>query len=373
MMDEYSIKRSDGTVFANIPANIIVGPNISISNMNPTPINLIGRNRISYGKAQNENFLWLTENFSSNNAPLSTIIGQLWYKNKQQAGQLLLSVVDNARNPVQDDATTEHDWGVIPVITLQNNLPNAAESLMGRMVLTNNGDALKVVMKNKEWREIQTIRPTDKQYEKLLDIEYDTGKNYVSFTASKPSKAISYFNYGAAENPLPSGYYGIKDGEGSLRFGSTYFFEIKVLGRRVDLVNGSPVSRPAYRKAWKIIGTFYIDNEGTVDVTSIMPSQLPDPRKISGLSYSIDTIDDNAANTDGWSISVTANSGDPALSALDLATKEGFQAYVQAALNSHKHYGIKIGANINSIPSGQTIYTQWSVFLEMTGIPPLGV
>ena len=370
---DYIIKRSNGDVYANIPANIVIGPNIKVPTLNPTPINLIGRNRISYGQPQNENFLWLTENFASFIAPTSTVVGQLWYKAKQQNGQLLLSVVDNARNPVPSDSDTESDWGVIPVITMQNNLPSPDESLMGRMALTNNGDALKVVMKNKEWREIQTIRPVDKQYEKLLDIEYDAGKKYVSFTSGVPTKAVAYFNAGAAINPLDNGYFDYKDGEGSLRYGSTYCFEIRVIGRRVDVVNGEPVSRPQTFKTWQLLGSFYIDNKGNVNVSSLKPSQLPDPRRVQGMTHSTNILTDNGVDTDTWNISIMANGVDSSLNSLDISTPEGFQKYITATLNSSKHLGIKLQATIGGIPAGQTIYTQWSVLLQMTGIPPLGV
>lgn len=42
-------------------------------------LKLIGKNYAGYGEAQNENFLWLLENFSSRTAPSNAIIGQLWY------------------------------------------------------------------------------------------------------------------------------------------------------------------------------------------------------------------------------------------------------------------------------------------------------
>jgi len=42
-------------------------------------LKLIGKNYAGYGEAQNENFVWLLENFASRTAPPSAIIGQLWY------------------------------------------------------------------------------------------------------------------------------------------------------------------------------------------------------------------------------------------------------------------------------------------------------
>jgi hypothetical protein len=53
-------------------------------------------------------------------------------------------------------------------------------------------------MKNKEWREIQTTRPMNKEYSSLLDINYDTGFKYIAFTQSTATKPIAYFNLGGA-------------------------------------------------------------------------------------------------------------------------------------------------------------------------------
>lgn len=44
-----------------------------------TSIALVGKNIVSYGDAQNENFLHLLENFASSNEPRSPIQGQLWF------------------------------------------------------------------------------------------------------------------------------------------------------------------------------------------------------------------------------------------------------------------------------------------------------
>jgi hypothetical protein len=46
---------------------------------NTTSINLVGRNYTGYGEIQNENFLFLLENFANSNPPFRPISGQLWY------------------------------------------------------------------------------------------------------------------------------------------------------------------------------------------------------------------------------------------------------------------------------------------------------
>ena len=46
---------------------------------NSLDIKLIGKNYAGYGEAQNENFVWLLENFAGTSAPARPITGQLWY------------------------------------------------------------------------------------------------------------------------------------------------------------------------------------------------------------------------------------------------------------------------------------------------------
>lgn len=42
-------------------------------------VKLVGKNYINYGTAQNENFIYLMENFANDTAPLYPLTGQLWY------------------------------------------------------------------------------------------------------------------------------------------------------------------------------------------------------------------------------------------------------------------------------------------------------
>jgi len=48
---------------------------------NSTSVNLIGRNYTGYGSVQNENFVYLLENFSNSAPPIRPLSGQLWYNN----------------------------------------------------------------------------------------------------------------------------------------------------------------------------------------------------------------------------------------------------------------------------------------------------
>ena len=66
----YIINKSDGTVLTTLEDGLL---NTS------TSIGLIGRNYTGYGEIQNENFVFLLENFSNSNPPARPIKGQAWF------------------------------------------------------------------------------------------------------------------------------------------------------------------------------------------------------------------------------------------------------------------------------------------------------
>jgi len=53
-----------------------------------TSLGLVGRNYVGYGESQNENFVWLLENFANGNPPTRPITGQLWYNTNTQSLKL---------------------------------------------------------------------------------------------------------------------------------------------------------------------------------------------------------------------------------------------------------------------------------------------
>lgn len=370
MDKEYVLKRSNGKIFTSIGSNTILG--INQPSKTATPVNLIGRNKVSWGQAVNENFLWLAENFAGQTAPKGSVTGQLWYNYNTSSGQLLMSLVDSARQPDSSNPETEADWGTIPLITLMNTVPDGDNSILGRMVLTQNADALMVLMKNKEWREIQTTKPIDKQYESLLDINYDPNKKYIAFTTATSKKPISFFNKGGTALVDDKGYMYFNDAEGALKFGANYFYTLKILAREViEDSKGNVVPVPNTYKTWEVKGSFYIDNNGGFNAGTTKPKDLPDPRKIKSISQ-VKDVYDQTNNTANWDINVELNTVDPTLPNGDLTTQAGYENYVSASLNSRSHLGFKITGNISNISTGQVVRTQWSVLLQLTGIPPLG-
>ena len=67
----YVINNSRGNIVAVVPDGTI--------NTTATSVNLVGRGVTPYGLPENENYIYLLENFASSDAPLAPVLGQLWY------------------------------------------------------------------------------------------------------------------------------------------------------------------------------------------------------------------------------------------------------------------------------------------------------
>jgi len=67
----YIINNSRGQIVAVIPDGVV--------NTSATNLALIGQAVTNYGTYQNENYLYLLENFANGTAPTTPILGQLWY------------------------------------------------------------------------------------------------------------------------------------------------------------------------------------------------------------------------------------------------------------------------------------------------------
>jgi hypothetical protein len=72
----YIINRFNGTQLAIVDDGILD---------NSTPLGLIGRNYTGYGEIQNENFVFLLENFANDSPPARALSGQIWYNTTERA------------------------------------------------------------------------------------------------------------------------------------------------------------------------------------------------------------------------------------------------------------------------------------------------
>lgn len=75
----YVINRSDGSQLLVLDDAVLD---------TSTSLGLVGRNYVGYGESQNENFVWLLENFANDSPPTRPITGQLWYNSATQSLKL---------------------------------------------------------------------------------------------------------------------------------------------------------------------------------------------------------------------------------------------------------------------------------------------
>ena len=81
----YDIQKSNGSTLVILEDGFVD---------NSTSLTLVGKNVIGYGGVQNDNFLWLLENFANVDSPLNPIQGQTWFDST--SGTLRLKVYDGS-------------------------------------------------------------------------------------------------------------------------------------------------------------------------------------------------------------------------------------------------------------------------------------
>ena len=79
----YVINNSRGNIIAVVADGTV--------NTTATPISLVGRGVTPYGLAENENYVYLLENFAKSAAPLNPVLGQLWYNSRDRKSTRLNS------------------------------------------------------------------------------------------------------------------------------------------------------------------------------------------------------------------------------------------------------------------------------------------
>ena len=73
----YIINNSRGNIVAVVPDGTV--------NTSATNLALVGQGVTNYGTDQNENLVYLLENFAKPTAPSAPVLGQLWYKSDEDA------------------------------------------------------------------------------------------------------------------------------------------------------------------------------------------------------------------------------------------------------------------------------------------------
>ena len=113
----YIINNSRGQVIAVVADGTV--------NTSATDLTLVGRGLTDYGTYENENYIYLLENFANSSAPLQPILGQLWYNSATD----ILSVYDGTNSWA---ALADHDYvqaqKISPIFT---GIPQAPTPVAG--------------------------------------------------------------------------------------------------------------------------------------------------------------------------------------------------------------------------------------------------
>lgn len=121
----YIINNSRGQLIAVVQDGTIDTANTSVA--------LIGQGVTSYGTTQNENFVYMLENFAKNTAPNNAILGQLWY----QANTDLLYAYNSANSwsPLASETYVQAQK-ISPAFTGTPTAPTAANGTSTTQIAT---------------------------------------------------------------------------------------------------------------------------------------------------------------------------------------------------------------------------------------------
>lgn len=121
----YIINNSRGQVIAVVADGTV--------NTTATDLTLVGRGLTDYGTYENENYVYLLENFANSSAPLQPVLGQLWYDSATD----ILSVYDGTNSWA---ALADHDYvqaqKVSPIFTGIPQAPTPAAGTATTQIAT---------------------------------------------------------------------------------------------------------------------------------------------------------------------------------------------------------------------------------------------
>ncbi len=121
----YIINNSRGQVIAVVADGTV--------NTSATDLTLVGRGLTDYGTYENENYVYLLENFANSSAPLQPVLGQLWYNSTTD----VLSVYDGTNSWA---ALADHDYvqaqKISPVFTGIPQAPTPAAGTATTQIAT---------------------------------------------------------------------------------------------------------------------------------------------------------------------------------------------------------------------------------------------
>jgi microcystin-dependent protein len=104
----YNLRNFDGRAFTTISDGVV-------DQQATSSLNLVGKDVVSYGTFQNDNFLWLLENFAGTIEPINKIQGQIWF--------------DKNTNVMRPKFYDGDQWKTFAINSVQNSTP--VDALVG--------------------------------------------------------------------------------------------------------------------------------------------------------------------------------------------------------------------------------------------------
>jgi len=207
-MASYELNKTDGTTLTSISDG-------TVDNTHAT-LTFVGKNVVNYGPIQNENFLYLLENFANGATPPLPLAGQTWY----DTGVGSLKVYDATRwnqlpKVIYNTTATNQTSGDLWFNTTTGQLfvkTGSSYTLIGPKSLANTASALEnsVNINGVPFDGSQSIVVSS-----TTTYSLSTG-SYISGTAFNGSAATSWSVYtGVAGSPTPSAVVA-RDGAGDI-------------------------------------------------------------------------------------------------------------------------------------------------------------
>lgn len=200
----YTINRFNGTVLTNVEDGTVD---------QTTDLKLIGKNYSGYGEAQNENFLFMLENFAGSSAPTKPISGMLWFDNTNNK----IKVYDGAK------------WKPTGGAEVSSSTPTGLSE--GDLWWNSSSDQLYGLTDSNDWILIgpQKAGTGTTEMQSLVLIESDTAESKAVIAAVAEDKIVfvisPHNDFELAANPLQTEITdAIKTATGTL---STVFPKIK--------------------------------------------------------------------------------------------------------------------------------------------------
>lgn len=273
----YIINKSDGTPLVTLSDGTVD---------TTTSVGLIGRNYVGYGEIQNENFLFLLENFANTTPPSAPITGQTWFNTQQK----ILNVY------------TGETWIPINSALVQATEPAVSNtdgnSVIGSGVLWFKTTTKQLYLFNgTDW---SLIGPNGLENFGITDIRADTvvDTNLVTqpiLKAYVDDTIVSIFSKNSFRINPSNSIQGFLD----ISAGITLYDEFSLTGNLIG--NASSASR---LETPRTINGFPFDGTANIQITSSTTGSLEPGSYIIGSSFSgtttqtwsVDATKDNVAN-----------------------------------------------------------------------------